>query len=179
MPFSVIMVLISIAATGFFIQRNPALNLDDFILKGGLLLGAVAVFMIVLIQTRYNLNVKEIKARLALQLTNAEIQSQAEEINVINENLEAQVQKRMQELQQKNKVLEEYAFINAHELRSPLASILGLINLMSRTELNKEGESIMKHMEDSARRLDKIVAAITRAIEQGDDEIRTKIDDRS
>ena len=40
----------------------------------------VSIFMIVLIRTRYDLTVKEIKARLALQQSNEEIQTQNEEI---------------------------------------------------------------------------------------------------
>jgi light-regulated signal transduction histidine kinase (bacteriophytochrome) len=42
------------------------------------------------------------------------------------------VQERTRELEKKNKALEEYAFINAHKLRSQVASILGLINLISK-----------------------------------------------
>ena len=70
--------------------------------------------MIVLIKTRYNLTVKEIKARLALQQSNNEIQAQAEEIKMINENLEHLVQQRTLELEKKNnsnhnpKILQNY-----------------------------------------------------------------------
>lgn len=165
--YSVIIILMSAVATAFFLRTNPAIEIHEFFLNGGLLLITIGIFMIVLIQTRYNLTVKEIRARLALQISNEEIQTQAEEIEVINENLEAQVQNRTMELQRKNRALEEYAFINAHKLRSPLASILGLINLMSNVELNHEGKSIMKHMSESARNLDSIVASITKAIEDG------------
>ena len=49
----------------------------------------------------------------------------------------------------KNKALEEYAFINAHKLRSPVASLLGLINLMSKTILHADAEPIMKHMHEA------------------------------
>jgi signal transduction histidine kinase len=166
--YSVSIVVLSSVATLIFISYNNAILVQDFFLKGGLLLIAVAVFMVVLIQTRYTLTVREIKARLALQLSNEEIQSQAEEIQVINENLETQVQKRTQELEQKNIALEEAAFINAHKLRSPVASILGLINLLHKAELNGEAQNIMEHMLDSARKLDRIVGSITKAIEQGD-----------
>jgi signal transduction histidine kinase len=167
--YSVSIVILSTVATTFFLILNNNILIQEFFLKGGLLLISVAVFMIVLIQTRYNLTVKEIKARLALQLSNEEIQSQAEEIQVINENLETQVHKRTQELEKKNRALEAAAFINAHKLRSPVASILGLINLLRKAELNREAENIMEHMADSASKLDDIVGSITRAIEQGDE----------
>jgi len=104
-----------------------------------------------------------------IQAQNEEIQSQAEEILGINENLEELVKQRTQELERKNKALEEYAFINAHELRAPLASILGLIDLISKTELNDECKTIVSHMEGSAERLDAIVRSITKAIERGEE----------
>lgn len=133
--YSVVMILVSVIATAFFVSLNSAIDLNQFLVQGGVLLIVVSIFMVVLIKTRYDLTVKEIKARLALQESNEEIQaqneeiiSQAEEIRVINENLEKLVQERTKELEKKNQVLEEYAFINAHKLRSPVASILGLIN---------------------------------------------------
>lgn len=103
-----------------------------------------------------------------IQAQNEEIQSQAEEILGINENLEELVKQRTQELERKNKALEEYAFINAHELRAPLASILGLIDLISKTELNDECKTIVNHMEGSAERLNSIIREITKAIERGE-----------
>jgi len=172
--YSVMMILVSIIATAFFLYLNPDLNMDQFLVQGGVLLAAVSVFMIVLIKTRYDLTVKEIKARLALQISNEEIQaqseeiySQAEEIRVINENLEEIVKERTKELEKKNIALEEYAFLNAHKLRSPVASILGLINLLKKTALNEEGQGIMNHLEDSTAKLDEIVSAITKTIEKG------------
>lgn len=174
--------LISAVATAFFIYANHQLSLGDFFVKGGLLLAASGIFTLVLIKTRYDLTVKEIKARIALQISNEEIQSQnaeiqtqneeihaqAEEIKGINENLESIVLERTRELEMKNRALEEYAFINAHQLRSPVASILGLINLAKKVELNDEARIIMTHMEDSTVKLDQVVTTITKAIERGD-----------
>jgi ligand-binding sensor domain-containing protein len=103
-----------------------------------------------------------------IQAQNEEIMAQAEEIKGINENLELMVQERTTELERKNKALEEYAFINAHKLRSPVASILGLVNLLSRTRLEDEGIEINKRLKQSAEELDDIVRSITKAIEKGE-----------
>ncbi|MFM9839416.1 MAG: two-component regulator propeller domain-containing protein [Cyclobacteriaceae bacterium] len=103
-----------------------------------------------------------------IQAQNEEIQSQSEEISGINENLEKLVQNRTQELEKKNKALEEYAFINAHNLRAPVASVLGLINLIKKVELDEEGKVIVQHLEESAIKLDTVVNSITQAIERGD-----------
>ncbi|HZI25468.1 MAG TPA: hypothetical protein VFD46_10335 [Chryseolinea sp.] len=175
LKYSIIMVLISMVATAFFLNANKGLDLDQFLVQGGVLLFVVAIFMIVLIRARYKLIVKEIKARLALQESNEEIQaqneeiiSQGEEIRVINENLEKIVLERTKELEKKNKALEEYAFINAHKLRSPVASILGLVNLLKKTSLDEEAKSIMPHLLDSTGKLDDIVSDITKTIERGE-----------
>jgi signal transduction histidine kinase len=168
LSYSVFIVLISAVATAYFLYANPAVETQAFFLKGGLLLIATAIFMVVLIQTRYSLTVREIKARLALKFSNDEIQSQAEEIRMINDSLETLVKKRTQELERKTKALEEYAFINAHKLRGPVATLLGLINLLNKADMNSEARHIVDHMDDSARRLDNIVASITRAIEKGE-----------
>jgi len=103
-----------------------------------------------------------------IQAQNEEIQSQAEEIQGINDNLEMIVLARTQELEKKNKASEEAAFIIAHELRAPVASVLGLINLISKTKLTKDARDIVKHMEDSGEKLDNVVRNIRKAIERGD-----------
>ncbi len=99
---------------------------------------------------------------------NEEIQAQAEEIKAINESLEKRVVERTFELERKNKALEDYAFINAHNLRSPVASILGLVNLLSRSRHEKETEEVVGHMKVSAERLDEVVRTITESIEKSD-----------
>jgi hypothetical protein len=103
-----------------------------------------------------------------IQAQNEEIMAQAEEIKGINENLEMLVHQRTAELEKKNKALEEYAFINAHKLRSPVASILGLVNLLSKTHLDGEAKAINQHLKQSAEELDDIVRSITQAIERGE-----------
>ena len=103
-----------------------------------------------------------------IQTQNEKIQSQTEEIQEINDNLELLVKERTAALEKKNKAAEESAFIIAHELRAPVASILGLINLVSKCELNGEAKTIVNHLEGSADRLNTVVRDITRAIERGD-----------
>src|SRR5690606_16260640 len=104
-----------------------------------------------------------------IQAQNEEIMAQAEEIQGINENLEMLVKQRTAELEKKNKALEEYAFINAHKLRSPVASILGLVNLLAKAEHNEEEAKIVReHLQESADKLDEVVRSITKAIERAD-----------
>jgi signal transduction histidine kinase len=70
--------------------------------------------------------------RVAMKLAeqNVELSKQREEIKSINENLESLIIEHTRGIENKNKELAEYAFINAHMLRAPLSRILGLAGLM-------------------------------------------------
>lgn len=88
------------------------------------------------------------------------IAARTQEIRELNNQLEEKVKERTKELQDKNLQLEEYAFINAHHLRAPLAKIMGAIQIVedsSDQELNKEVLNIMK---DSVQELDQVIYSI-------------------
>lgn len=88
------------------------------------------------------------------------------EINKINANLESMVQERTEEIKQQNQKLMEYAFFTAHEVRGPLARILGLIELAKIRELQDEDKrQIMIRLEDAATELDEIIRTINRKLE--------------
>lgn len=131
-----------------------------------------------LLEEKVQMRTREIQLQNEeIQVQNEEISAQSEEILRINENLEEMVQNRTRELERKNKALEEYAFINAHKLRSPVATILGLINLISKTKLDHEGTEINRRLHKTADELDSVVTAITKAIERGDRKIPKMKDD--
>jgi signal transduction histidine kinase len=163
--YSVLMIGVSALATGFFLSQNALVTPDYFFIHGGLLLMAVGIFMVVLINTRYRLVVREIRARLALRISNEAIRMQADQIKEINENLEQLVHERTIELENKNKALEEAAFINAHKLRAPVASILGLVTLIKTTDSATDLKQMSVLLQDSTEKLDAVVSEITRTIE--------------
>lgn len=172
--YSYAVIILSGVATMYFVMSNPLLTIDQFFLKGGLILIASAFFMVMLIRTRYNLMVREIKARVALQMSNdsvnaqnEEIKEQAEEIRQINENLENLVRQRTAELERKNKALEEAAFLNAHKLRRPLASILGLVNLANKATTVDDQIIIRENLNRAALELEAVVGTITVVIDEG------------
>ena len=105
---------------------------------------------------------KEIRAQ------SEEIQSKAKQIEEINNNLELLVKARTNELEKKSKAAEESAFIIAHELRAPVASVLGLINLIMKSELNEDVRTIVDQLKASAEKLNAVVRNITQAIKRGD-----------
>lgn len=95
----------------------------------------------------------------------AEIEAQSDEIASINDNLESLVRERTKELENKNRALANYAFITAHKLRSPLSTILGLVNLMKEMNVREEDKIVIRHLDQSSKNLDVIVHTIMEAIE--------------
>jgi class 3 adenylate cyclase len=64
--YSLAIILPSIAATSYFFQMNHHLNMQEALINGGLLLLVVAIFMFLLIETRYRLTISMIKFKIAL-----------------------------------------------------------------------------------------------------------------
>jgi class 3 adenylate cyclase len=68
--YSLAIILPSILATGYFFQMNHQLNMQEALVNGGLLLLVVALFMFILIETRYRLTISMIKFKIALMEAN-------------------------------------------------------------------------------------------------------------
>lgn len=85
--YSIIAIAFSYAATIFFVSQNGQLTLNEFLVDGGMLLATGAFFTIFIIQARFNLRLKEVKARLALTESLKITAQQKEEISQQNEQL--------------------------------------------------------------------------------------------
>ncbi len=92
-----------------------------------------------------------------------EIEAQSDEIKSINDNLEVIVQERTRDLQNKNRALEEYAHITAHNLSAPLANILEAVSLFDAISVQTEDKIIVTHLKHSAKNLDLVISSITDA----------------
>jgi len=69
-----------------------------------------------------------------------------------------------------NKVLRDIAFIQSHEVRRPLANILGMIEILQNSgALN--GLEIFDHLVESAQELDIQIKAIVNKANEMDDEV--------
>jgi tetratricopeptide (TPR) repeat protein len=98
---------------------------------------------------------------------NLEIQRAHLLVTELNLNLEKKVVERTKALEHQNIKLNEYNFINAHKLRAPLASILGLINLLKEPQKIEDQRLLLDHLHTSAQRLDKVIHEINSTIEAG------------
>jgi len=103
-----------------------------------------------------------------LRTSEEELRASQEELTLINENLNGLVQERTLTIIDQNKKLVHHAFINAHKVRSPLARIQGLVNLLNYEEhqLNDNTKLIHRLLEESSTELDDILR-----------EVRTNLDE--
>lgn len=103
--------------------------------------------------------------RVAIKLIgqNKELQTQQEEIKAINENLESMIIDHTRGIENKNKELAEYAFINAHMLRAPLSRILGLTVLME-NEPHTYSPSEVLRIKSLAQEMDRVVRKINEVL---------------
>lgn len=121
---------------------------------------SLILFLAVLLGIRFSkLNKFNRKAKEELMKINAEK-------NEININLEALVLERTEQLKLQNDKILEYAFITAHELRGPLARILGLVELAKIKELSADDKlQIMSRLELASNELDEIIRRLNRKLD--------------
>lgn len=68
-------------------------------------------------------------------------------------------------IEQQNKMLQDIAWVNSHEIRGPVASILGLFNLYNEAHTQEEKENIIKMINTCAINLDSMVKDIAGRID--------------
>jgi signal transduction histidine kinase len=106
------------------------------------------------------------KARELIHLKNRELKK-------YSFNLEKEVRQRTEaltalnrELKEQNNQLEQFAFIVAHNLRAPIARILGLINLMKLQSLiTDDSEFYIDGIHTAAQRLEEVIKDLNRILE--------------
>jgi|GEM_PF-5928372 len=81
-------------------------------------------------------------------------------IQALNENLEAIVHERTRQLHERHEQLKRYAFMNAHEVRGPLSTILGLLQIADTFATIEEKEELIQMIEESSLKLDQTVRAM-------------------
>ncbi|MCU0429779.1 MAG: hypothetical protein MUF42_07370 [Cytophagaceae bacterium] len=87
---------------------------------------------------------------------------------LMNNSLEQILEKQNLEIERKNRALDQYAYINAHQLRAPIARIIGLVELCSHLELSDEGKEIIARMKSESKELDLVVRNISKLIHEAD-----------
>ncbi|NER16682.1 tetratricopeptide repeat protein [Spongiivirga citrea] len=86
-----------------------------------------------------------------------ELSSSNKEISRINENLETIIKERTRDLEEKNKLLLKYSQMNSHDVRAPLARILGLVDLLKESARTKDQQILIESLLQSADEMDQVV----------------------
>jgi signal transduction histidine kinase len=102
-----------------------------------------------------------------LQETQEELIAKNEEYEAINRNLEEMVVERTKVIDSKNRQIIDYANINAHKVRGPLARIMGLINISDYSDDPKELKSLFEKLRPPSEELNIIIDEINKTLEEG------------
>lgn len=70
-----------------------------------------------------------------------------------------------EEINRQNRLLREVAWISSHEIRRPVATMLGLVNLLDTAEDDNEQKEVFPKLRECAREMDSMVHEIHRRIE--------------
>lgn len=102
----------------------------------------------------------------------AEIAEQHEELlvshenaNELNRNLEKIVVERTAKVHAQNEMLLKYTFTNAHQLRGPVARLLGLISIQ-KLDANPDNDYYLRNIEVQANEIDNVVKQINAELEK-------------
>jgi signal transduction histidine kinase len=98
---------------------------------------------------------------------NEELKSSNESIKELNENLEQMVKERTDKINDQLSQLSKYAHMNSHEVRAPLARMLGLMQLIKHQDTNadEKGE-LIQMLYDSSHDLDIVIKEMNRLLEK-------------
>jgi signal transduction histidine kinase len=106
------------------------------------------------------------RQNLTLQEAKHIIEKQNREIKLHNETLDMEVKERTQELMEYNQQLEQFAFITAHNLRAPVARILGLGQVLNLPQNSPDEEKmIIKKLSSTTEELDRVIKDVSSILE--------------
>ncbi|HEY3430820.1 MAG TPA: ATP-binding protein, partial [Cyclobacteriaceae bacterium] len=109
-----------------------------------------------------------------IESANTIIQSQAAKLEAHNEQLETLVREKSQELVKANEELirhnselRQFSYTVSHNLRAPVARLLGLTNLLnaSKEDFSDEAKQIIAHIHESSQEFDVIIRDLNKIID--------------
>lgn len=164
-------ILFFIAINGLFINNRVGpyeltLYPDRFLIGGIIFLLTASLLAILFSMTQKKIREKLYQQNLQLTELSDEIKKRIKQLKEYNEHLEERVYERTEELENQNKQLTEYAFINSHLLRGPLARILGIVDLLERSKITAEQEKYIQHLLAASAELDEVITKINKALRQ-------------
>ncbi|MCU0428877.1 MAG: hypothetical protein MUF42_02810 [Cytophagaceae bacterium] len=87
-------------------------------------------------------------------------------IEALNDSLEKTVSQRTSELMERNIQLNQYAYMNSHKVRGPLARIMGLLELLKEEKNPEEQKNIQHKLLEAAREMDVVVGEMNKKLNE-------------
>ncbi len=112
------------------------------------------------------------KQKTALLSANKRVEEQTEELSNKNQELEFLINEKTRnlvesnnELVQYNNELRQFSYTISHNLRAPVASLIGLTNIIDGKNLSDDNLVIIDHIRDSANKLDNVFKDLNKIID--------------
>jgi signal transduction histidine kinase len=134
--------------------------------------GILLVVLLFMARQLYLLAQSRQKALEIIREQKAALEQAQEKLRTLNEDQERIIEERTRDVIKQSEKILEYAFMNAHSLRGPLARVLGLVHLIKGAEEQKEIKDMVDRLDVSAQELDQVVRDINKRLndEYGDPE---------
>lgn len=84
----------------------------------------------------------------------------------LNENLDDMVQHRSAKIEKQLNMLVKYAHMNSHEVRAPLARMLGLIYIIEQDDDADDKSDLRRQLSEASHELDNVVKSMNRLLEK-------------
>ncbi len=121
------------------------------------------------------------KSQVEILDANTIIQKQKEQLQIQNRDLENELLEKNKnlidsnnELIKHNNELKQFSYTVSHNLRNPVASLMGLLHLMDGTKLEGENATILRHSINSINKLDSTIRDLGKIIDIRNDIFRIR-----
>jgi hypothetical protein len=114
----------------------------------------------------HEVNTKLYEKSIEIEAQNEELTLIQDSLHELNKNLEKKVTERTKKLQVKTEKLVQYSFTNAHQLRGPVARLLGLVAIQ-KLEPNLDPTFYFDKIAEQAAEIDTVVRQINADLSDG------------
>ncbi|WP_421765591.1 histidine kinase dimerization/phospho-acceptor domain-containing protein [Ekhidna sp.] len=155
-----------VAGVGYYEMGFDSRNYPGF---GAIAIAAYCIFITAMIffkRMNEKFTTELLDKKLKIEKQARELVLANKEITIINKNLENVLDKRTKKILDQMVQFQVYSFKNSHELRAPLAKVMGTLNILNQMDFtnNPEQYELIKILNQACEELDIIVHDINKAL---------------
>jgi tetratricopeptide (TPR) repeat protein len=149
------------------IKKQETINIVYAVAMLVVVVIAVLLYRTVKMKHRHNLELATQQEEIVTQ--SEKLRASNLEIEKINANLEGLINIRTKKIKDQNELLTDYAYFNAHQVRGPLARILGLISVLHLEHNKSSFGPYMEMLEQAGLELDAAIKNINDQLDNIDE----------